>query len=210
MREIILHPGAVLTTAVYVASAGLSAKSEKAAVSPSVMGYGADSTWMPVLQAVTFAAPHVGVRLLCFIWHQHLLRSHVSNRTNNVGTQNAAFVRRMEGRGIRVLRVVNRWDYVPHMPGAFLEPLLSQVIAKTGIIAHPRCLPADRSNARTHGCGNAVAAQNPKIPATPRIAFPAESCAMVSLGCGTSFAVPLWRLVPALYASVLPHDHRVL
>ena len=110
-----------------VASAGLSAKSEKATVSPSVMGYGADSTWMPVLRAVTFAAPHVGVRLLCFIWYQHLLRSRSSDLRNDVGAQNAAFVRRMEGRGVQVLRVVNRWDYVPHVPGASLEPLSRQL-----------------------------------------------------------------------------------
>ena len=70
---------AVLTTAVDVAYAGLAAKPEKATVSPSVMGYGADSTWKPVLRAVTFAAPHVGVRLLCIIWDQRLQRSQASS-----------------------------------------------------------------------------------------------------------------------------------
>ena len=112
---------AVLTTAVDVAYAGLAAKPEKATVSPSVMGYGADSTWKPVLRAVTFAAPHVGVRLLCIIWDQRLQRSQASSLDTMLARRMLPLYVEWRVAVSRSLRVVNRWDYVPHVPGGFLE-----------------------------------------------------------------------------------------
>ena len=69
---------------------------------------------MPVVRAVTFAAPHVGVRLcLATSPLQTCMRSH----TEACRAQNATFVGQMETRGVQVLRVVSQWDLIPHVPG---------------------------------------------------------------------------------------------
>jgi len=98
-----------------------------------------------------------------------------------MSVQNAAFVGRLEGRGVQVLRVVNKWDLIPHVPGAGLVTLC---IAGTNAICIDLLVIIAVVCCRTHASVDStctvVLIQNPTGPATLDVALcAADTRAMV-------------------------------